>query len=84
MFYIGQRICFDGYRTPGGEPITIADNPGAWLNHQRFGANCKPVAIRTTEGLRMVIMTKRHIAQHEQLTWNYGDTRHNLEPWMYY
>ena len=83
MSFIGNHISFDGYKTAGGNDIEISENPGTWLNHSKFHANCKPVCVRMEAGLRMVMMTKRAIAAKEELTWNYGNTRKNLEPFMY-
>jgi hypothetical protein len=83
MFFVANNICFDGYKTPNGEEITINDNPGTWLNHKKINPNCKPVSLRTADGLRIVIMTIRQVAQHEELRWNYDDTRKNLASWMY-
>ena len=84
MFFINENVCFDGYCKPNGQPIKIEDNPGTWLNHKRLQPNCKPFHLKEgEEDGKMVIRTLRDVTAGEELTWDYGDRRKNLEAWMY-
>ena len=83
MFKLGPNLFIDGHRTPEGEYLMMEDNPAVWINHCKSSPNSVPKCVKVNGRCHLLIMATTDIPEGLELLYDYGDTRHCLETWIY-
>ena len=83
MFKLGPNLFIYGNRNGEGESFMIQYNPAVFINQCKSSPNSVTKCVKVNGRCHLIIMATTDIPEGRELLYDYGDTRHGLETWIY-